>query len=67
MKAVEAVYNALLGNAQLLSFTANNGDMIRDAIKRVLKNKSKYSINSKLYLKRTIYTTNKGNDKKKNY
>lgn len=63
-EAVDAVYNALLGNAQLLSFTANNADMIRDAIKESSKNKSKYSINSKLYLKEQSIQQIKGMTKK---
>ena len=49
--AVDAVYSALLGKKQLLSFTANNGQMIRDALKEAEKNKRKYGIDSKLYLR----------------
>ena len=49
--AVDAVYNSLLSMKQLLSFTANNANMIRDALKEAERNKRAFGIDSKLYLK----------------
>lgn len=49
--AVDAVYNALLAKKSILVWTANNADMIRYALKEAEKNKRKYGINSKLYLR----------------
>lgn len=50
-QAVDAVYNALMGIRNVLIWTANNADMIRDALKESEKNKRNYGINSKLYLR----------------
>lgn len=50
-QAVDAVYNALMGIRSVLIWTANNADMIRDALKESEKNKRNYGINSKLYLR----------------
>lgn len=49
--ATDAVYNALLGIKSMISFTANNADMIRSALKEDEKNKKRWGINTKLYLK----------------
>lgn len=49
--AVETVYRSLLASRMMLIYTANNADMIRDALKESEKNKRKYGINSKLYLR----------------
>lgn len=49
--AVDAVYNALLANRMVLIYTANNADMIRDALKESEKNRRTYGINTKLYLR----------------
>ena len=49
--AVDAVYNALQNSKSVLSYTANNADMIRSALKESEKNKRNYGINSKLYLR----------------
>lgn len=49
--AVDAVYNALQGIKTILIWTANNADMIRDALKEAEKNKRQYGINSKLFLR----------------
>lgn len=49
--AVDAVYNALLSQKQVMIYTVNNADMIRSALKEAEKNKRKYGINTKLYLR----------------
>lgn len=49
--AVDAVYNALQNSKSVLSYTANNADMIRSALKESEKNTRNYGINSKLYLR----------------
>ena len=49
--AVDAVYNALVAQKQVMIYTVNNADMIRNALKEAEKNKRKYGINSKLYLR----------------
>lgn len=48
---VDAVYNALLAKRLVLVMTANNADMIRDALKETEKNRRLYGINTKLYLR----------------
>ena len=48
---VDAVYNDLLAKKQILIFTANNADMIRDALKEEEKNRRNYGIQCKLYLR----------------
>lgn len=50
-QAVEAVYQGLLGIRSLITWTANNADMIRSALKEAEKNKRAYGINSKLNLR----------------
>lgn len=50
-QAVDAIYTALMGQTQMLSFTANNASIIRDAMKEMQKSKRKYGIDSKLYLR----------------
>lgn len=49
--AVNAVYDGLMAKKQLLIFTANNADMIRDALKEAEKNRRNYGIQTKLYLR----------------
>ena len=49
--AVDAVYNSLMNQKSVIVWTANNADMIRSAIKESEKNRRKYGINSKLYLR----------------
>lgn len=49
--AVDAVYNALQNSKSALSYTANNADMIRSALKESEKNTRNYGISSKLYLR----------------
>ena len=49
--AVDSVYTALQGIRQILIYTANNADMIRDAIKESQKNKRSMGIDTKLYLR----------------
>lgn len=49
--AVDAIYNALLAKRAILIWTANNTDMIRDAVKEAGKNKMRLGINSKLWLR----------------
>lgn len=48
---VDAIYNDLLAKKQILIFTANNADMIRDALKEAEKNRRNYGIQTKLYLR----------------
>lgn len=50
---IDAVYQALMNTRTNLLWTANNADMIRDALKESEKNKREYGINSKLYLRAT--------------
>lgn len=49
--AVEAVFNALLAQKQVMIYTVNNADMIRSALKEAEKNKRKYGIDTKLKLR----------------
>ena len=48
---VDAVYKAILSKRLLLLYTANNADMIRDAMKESAKNKRYYGTDTKLYLR----------------
>lgn len=48
---VNAVYNALMAQRLTLIYTANNADMIRDAMKESAKNKRLYGVDTKLYLR----------------
>lgn len=48
---VDVVYNNLQAQIQMLEFTVNNMDMIRDALKESEKNKRNNGLNSKLYLR----------------
>lgn len=48
---VDAVYNALQAQKQIILWTANNADMIRDALKESEKNKRNNGLNSKLFLR----------------
>ena len=49
--AVNAVYAALVAQKQIMKWTVNNADMIRDALKEGEKNARLYGISSKLYLR----------------
>lgn len=49
--AVDAVYNAISAQKSVISYTANNGDIIRDALKESEKTRRTYGLNSKLYLR----------------
>ena len=49
--AVEAVYNALISQKQVMIYTVNNADIIRSALKEAEKNKRKYGIDTKLKLR----------------
>lgn len=49
--AVDAVYNGLLAKKQVILWTANNADMIRDALKESEKNRRNNGLSSKLYLR----------------
>lgn len=49
--AVDAVYKAILSKRLLLLYTANDADMIRDAMKESAKNKRYYGTDTKLYLR----------------
>ena len=54
-EAVNAIYNAILAQKQLISLTANNMDMIRNALKEGQRNIERYGATSKLYLKNQFY------------
>lgn len=62
--AVDAVYNALVAQKQVMIYTVNNADMIRDALKESEKNKRKYGTNSKLYLRAQSMTEIEGMNKR---
>lgn len=62
--AVEAIYNALLAQKQVMIYTVNNADIIRSALKEAEKNKRKYGINSKLYLRAKSMTEIEGMTKR---
>lgn len=62
--AVDAVYNALIAQKQVMIYTVNNADMIRDALKESEKNKRKYGTNSKLYLRAQSMTEIEGMSKR---
>lgn len=62
--AVDAVYNALLSQKQVMLYTVNNADMIRSALKEAEKNKRKYGTNSKLYLRAQSMTEIEGMSKR---
>ena len=62
--AVEAVYNALVAQKQVMIYTVNNADIIRSALKEAEKNKRKYGINSKLYLRAKSMTEIEGMTKR---
>ena len=48
---VNDIYDNLVSFRPFLMFTANNGDMIRSALKEAQKNQRKYGLDSKLYLR----------------
>lgn len=48
---VDAVYGALIEQRQIIVWTANNADIIRDALKESEKNRRYSGINTKLYLR----------------
>ena len=48
---VEGIYNYCVAKKQIHIFTANNADMIRDALKEAEKNRRNYGIQTKLYLR----------------
>lgn len=50
-QAVDGIYQALLSKKELISITVNNMDLIRSALKETEKNKRKYGISGKLYLR----------------
>lgn len=50
-EAVDAVYQALVASKSIISFTANTREMLMSAVKETEKNKRKYGIDSKLYLR----------------
>lgn len=45
------IYDNLVGLRPMLSMTANNGDIVRSALKEAEKNKRNFGIDSKLYLR----------------
>lgn len=49
--AVDAVYNSLMAKKSLLIWTANNADMIRDALKEAERDKRQRGSTPKLYLR----------------
>ena len=65
-EAVDAIYNAIKGKKDILSYTANNAYMIRDALKEAERNKKK-GIESKLYLRANSMAQIEGMTKKEVY
>lgn len=62
--AVEAVYNALQAQKQVMSYTVNNADIIRSALKEAEKNKRTYGADAKLYLRAQSMTEIEGMTKR---
>ena len=62
--AVEAVYNALQSQKQVMSYTVNNADIIRSALKEAEKNKRNYGADAKLYLRAQSMTEIEGMTKR---
>ena len=62
--AVEAVYNALQSQKQVMSYTVNNADIIRSALKEAEKNKRNYGADTKLYLRAQSMTEIEGMTKR---
>lgn len=62
--AVEAVYNALQTQKQVMSYTVNNADIIRSALKETEKNKRTYGADAKLYLRAQSMTEIEGMTKR---
>lgn len=62
--AVEAVYNALQAQKQVMSYTVNNADIIRSALKEAEKNKRTYGADTKLYLRAQSMTEIEGMTKR---
>lgn len=62
--AVEAVYNALQSQKQVMSYTVNNADIIRSALKEAEKNKRNYGTDAKLYLRAQSMTEIEGMTKR---
>ena len=62
--AVEAVYNALQVQKQVMSYTVNNLDIIRSALKEAEKNKRNYGADAKLYLRAQSMTEIEGMTKR---
>lgn len=62
--AVEAIYNALQSQKQVMSYTVNNADIIRSALKEAEKNKRNYGADTKLYLRAQSMTEIEGMTKK---
>ena len=57
---VNDIYDNLVGLRPLLIFTANNGDIIRTALRESEKNTRKYGLNSKLFLRQQSLLQIKG-------
>ena len=57
---VNDIYDNLVGMKPMLSYTANNVDMIRSALKEAEKNKRLYGLNSKLFLRQQSMMEIKG-------
>lgn len=57
---VNDIYDNLVGMKPMLSYTANNVDMIRSALKEAEKNRRLYGINSKLFLRQQSMMEIKG-------
>lgn len=57
---VNDIYDNLVGMKPMLSYTANNVDMIRSALKEAEKNRRLYGLNSKLFLRQQSMMEIKG-------
>lgn len=62
---VNDIYNNLVGFRPFLMFTANNGDIIRSALKESEKGRRKYGLDSKLFLRAQSIMEIKGMSLKK--
>ena len=61
---VDMIVTMLRAYKPMLDFSANNGDMIRSALKEAQKNQRKYGLDSKLYLQAQSIMEIKGMDTK---
>lgn len=61
---VDAIFNALLSQRDVMTYTVNNADLIRSALKEAEKNKRKFGIDTRLHLRVQSMTEIEGMSKK---